>query len=383
MNRSLKAQIFRKLNAADKDVASRVVEWSILFLILINVIAAILESIASINLRFYQQFEILKNISITLFTIEYFLRIWSCPAHRSKLYRKPVFGRFRYILTPLMLMDLFVILPFYFHVTTVFDFRLLRLFRFLSILQVTRNSRTLQMLLTVIKRESQTLLATFLVITVLLILISSIIYAIEYQTQPDNFASIPHAMWWTIATLSTVGYGDVVPQTLLGKMFGMIVMLIGIAMFAIPTGILVSSFYQEVKRKDFIATWDLVAQVPYFSHLSATEIEDIADLLRMHIARAGEVIFKEGDEADSMYFIVSGEVEINKKGEIITGKGGEFFGEIGVLYKTTRMATVTAKTYVELLQLDIQDMEHFLESHPEFRKRILEEAEIRRANAPE
>lgn len=287
------------------------------------------------------------------------------------------------MLTPLMLLDLLVILPFYLHFTTIFDFRLLRLFRFLSILQVTRNSRTLQMLLTVIKRESQTLLATFLVIAVLLVLISSIIYGIEHDAQPDNFASIPHAMWWTIATLSTVGYGDVVPQTLLGKVFGMIVMLIGIAMFAIPTGILVSSFYQEVKRKDFIATWDLVAQVPYFSHLCATEIEDIADLLRMHIARAGEVIFKEGDEADCMYFIVSGEVEINKQGELVTGRGGEFFGEIGVLYKTPRMATVTAKTYVELLQLDMHDMEHFLESHPDFRKKILEEAEIRRANAPE
>lgn len=383
MNRSLLTQIYRKLNAVDKDIIGRIVEWSILFLILINVIAAILESIDAVNLRFHQQFAVLKSVSLILFAFEYFLRVWSCPAHRSKAYRKPVFGRIRYILTPLMLLDLLAILPLFLQYRTVFDFRLLRLFRFLSILQVTRNSRTLQMLLTVIKRESQTLMAFFLVIAVLLIVISSIIYSIEKNAQPDNFASIPHAMWWTIATLSTVGYGDVVPQTLLGKVFGMIVMLIGIAMFAIPTGILVSSFYQEVKRKDFIATWDLVAQVPCFSHLTATEIEDIANLLRLHIARAGEVIFKEGDEPDSMYFIVSGEVEINKYGKLITANGGDFFGEIGVLYKNARMATVTAKTYVELLQLDIHDLEHFLESHPEFRKRILEEAEIRRTNVVE
>ena len=383
MNLSLREQIFRIVNVSDKkDFADRVVDWGILFLILINVIAALLESVDSVYFRFHQQFGLLKNISIALFTFEYLARVWSCSEQGSELYRNPFIGRLRYILTPLMLMDLLVILPFYLHFRTTFDFRFLRLFRFLSILQITRNSRSLQMLLTVIRRESQTLMVIFVVIAVLLVLISSIIYAIEHNTQSDNFASIPHAMWWTIATLSTVGYGDVVPQTMLGKVFGMVVMLIGIAMFAIPTGILVSSFYQEMKRKDFIATWDLVAQVPYFSQLSATEIGGIADLLRLHIARTGEVIFKEGDDPDSMYFIVSGEVEINKKGKLIEGKGGDFFGEIGVLYKTPRIAKVTAKTYVELLQLDIKDMEQFLESHPEFRKRILEEAEIRRSNPP-
>ena len=371
------------MNVAEyKDFAGRVVNWCILVLILINVLAALLESIDSVNLRFHQQFELLENISIALFTIEYFLRIWLCSVFGSELYRKPLIGRFRYIFTPLMLIDLLVILPFYLGLTTIFDFRFLRLFRLLNILQVTRNSRSLQMLFTVIRRESQTLLAIFLVIAILLILISSVIFAIEHNTQPDNFASIPHAMWWTIATLSTVGYGDVVPLTLLGKVFGMVVMLIGIVMFAIPTGILVSSFYQEVKRKDFLATWDLVAQVPEFSQLNAEEIGRITDLLRLHIARAGEVIFKEGDDPDSMYFIVSGEVEINKKGKLIEEKGGDFFGEIGVLYKTPRIATVTAKTYVELLQLDIKDMEQFLESHPQFRKRILEEAEKRHSNTP-
>jgi voltage-gated potassium channel len=383
MNISLREQIFRLVNVSDnKQFAGRIADWGILFLILINVLAALLESIDSIYIRFHQQFVLLKSISIALFTIEYLVRVWTCTQHSPQCHRQPILGRLHYILTPLMLIDLLVILSFYAHFRTAFDFRFLRLFRFLSISQITRNSRSLQLLLSVIKREGQTLLVIFVIMAVLLVLISSTIYALEHNTQPDNFSSIPHAMWWTIATLSTVGYGDVVPQTMPGKFFGTIVMLIGIAMFAIPTGILVSSFYQEMKRKDFIATWDLVAQVPYFSQLSATEIGRIADLLRLHVVRAGEVIFYEGDDPDSMYFIVSGKVEINKNGKLIEAKGGDFFGEIGVLYKTPRIAKITAKTYVELLQLDIKDLEQFLESHPKFRTRILEEAEKRRSNSP-
>lgn len=286
------------------------------------------------------------------------------------------------MIAPLMLTDLFALLPFYLNLITVVDFRLLRLFRLLGILNITRNSRALQLLVTVVRRESKTLVAIFLFIAVLLILISSVIYGIENTAQPETFASILHAMWWSMATLTTVGYGDAVPYTMFGKLFGMFVMFIGIAMFAVPTGILVSSFYQEVKRKDFIATWDMVAQIPFFAHLSASEIATITDLLRLHTVQAGEVIFRKGEKATSMYFIVSGEVEIviDEKGTTKTGRGGDFFGEIGVLYKTKRTATVTAQTFSELLQLDARDIELFLESHPQLRKRILEQAEVRRSN---
>lgn len=380
MSESLKARTFKILSIKDqKDVTSRLFNWAIVALILLNVIASLLESIDSINVRFDTLFDALKDISTVLFCVEYMLRVWSCTEHRAKLFKRPVSGRLHYMLTPLMLIDLLVVISLVFNLTPHIDLRSFRLFRLLNIFKITRNSPAMQLLFTVLRRESNTLVSIFTLIAIILILISTVIYAIEHQAQPRVFASIPHSMWWTIATLTTVGYGDAVPITPLGKFFGMFVMFVGVAMFAIPTGILVSSFYQEIKRKDFIATWELVAQVPFFSQLTAKDIGEIADLLRLHIGRAGETIFKQGDEADSMYFIVSGEVLINDKSIL---RGGDFFGEIGILYKIPRMATVRAKTYVELLQLNLRDMELFLESHPQLRNRILELAEQRKAINP-
>lgn len=380
---SLRNKVFKIVSFAEPgDNASHIFDLFILSLILLNVFAVLVASVDSISGQYDQQLDLLKQISIALFTVEYLLRLWSSPEHPSNLYRSPVKGRLLFMLIPLMLVDLLAIVPFYLGWTLLVDYRMLRLFRLLSILNITRNSPAIQMLAIVLRRESKTLVSIFLIIAVILLLISSIIYAIEHETQPDIFSSIPHAMWWSMATLTTVGYGDVVPHTMMGKTFGAFVMFIGIAMYAVPTGILVAAFYQEVKRKDFIATWDMVAQIPFFSHLSASEIASITDLLSLHMVQPGEVIFKKGQMASSMYFIVSGEVEIviDETKPAKSARGGNFFGEIGVLYRTPRTATVTAKTFSELLQLDAKNMELFLESHPQLRQRILEQAKVRMSN---
>lgn len=382
MKFSLRKQLLLPVTQVNgKILFARIFKWGIIFLILANVAAVMFESVTPIYARFRPQFTIFCVISLILFGVEYLFRLWNYPKRSSVTACSALKKRIRYLATPLMLIDLLVLMVFLMPWNTVFDFRLLRLFRLLSLLKVTRNSRAVQMLITVIKRESRTFVEIFLVITVLLILVSAIIFGLENTSQPETFSSIPHSMWWTISTVTTVGYGDAVPQTIAGKFFGMLVMFIGIAMFAIPTGILVSSFYQEIKRKDFIATWDLVAQVPYFSGLSAKEIGTITDLLKLHVVREGEIIFRQGDVPDNMYFIVSGEVEVRSKGWVILSKAGDFFGEIGIIYKTPRMATVTAKTYAELLQLNLRDMELFLESHPQLRKRILKEAKQRRSES--
>ncbi|NOR69151.1 MAG: cyclic nucleotide-binding domain-containing protein [Methylomarinum sp.] len=349
----------------------------IVLLILLNVVAVILEStdtIYSVNSQAFIQF---RTFSYAIFTLEYFVRIYRCIVNKMIQVAKP-FARLRMIFSPVIAVDAFVILLFYLKINIGIDLRLLRLFRVLSILQVMQNSRSLHILQAILVREKRTLLSTLFIMSVLVVIEAAIIYALEHQVQPEVFSSIPEAIWWTMTTLTTVGYGDAVPITPLGKFFGIIVMFVGIAMFAIPTGILVSAFYQEIKRKDFIATWDLVAQVPFFAKLTATEIARIADLLSLHVVRAGEVIFHKGDQADCMYFIVDGEVEINKPGKTICIKGGDFFGEIGILYDIPRNADVTANTYTELLMLNSRDIELFMEYHPQLRERILEASETRR-----
>ncbi len=360
----------------DKIFNHAVFDKLIILLILLNVTVVILESIDSVYTQNAEQFILFRSLSYVLFSFEYFVRISRQIFNNTKHINKP-YSALTSICSPIMLVDALVILLFYLKMSIGIDPRLFRMFRVLNILQVIQNSRSLHILQAILVREKRTLLSTLFIMFVLVILEAAIIYALEHKAQPEVFSNIPEAIWWTMTTLTTVGYGDAVPITPWGKFFGTIVMFIGISMFAIPTGILVSAFYQEIKRKDFIATWDLVAKVPFFAKLTATDIALITDLLTLHIVRKDEVIFHQGDTADCMYFIVDGEVEIKKPGKTVRIKGGNFFGEIGILYDVPRIADVTAKTYTELLMLNSRDIELFMEYHPQMRETILKASERR------
>lgn len=367
-----KNKIHGNASKINKKSSYQFFEKLMTILILVNVLAVILESVDSLYFDHSSLFIQFRELSYAVFVFEYLVRIYRCLTQRKQL-----IPGFYSIFSPVMVVDFLVILSFYLKTQLGFDLRLLRLFRVLCIFQVLQNSEALHILQSIFIRERKALVSVILIMSVVVVFEAAIIYVLEHPVQPDVFSSIPEAMWWTVTTLTTVGYGDAVPVTSLGKVFGIIVMFIGIAMFAVPTGILVSAFYHEIKRKDFIATWDLVAQVPFFSNLAASEIAEIADLLSLHIVRAEEVIFNRGDQADCMYFIVSGVIEISKPGKVENIKGGDFFGEIGVLYNTPRIADATAKTETELLLLNSRDVELFLEYHPKLRERIIEVSDIR------
>ena len=379
MKDRLRERIFRIIEVAEiGDLPSHRFDIFIIMIIAINISAVIISSIAEFHIQYATWLHILAYISAALFTVEYLTRIWTCVDHPSGNYHHPFTGRLKYLFSPLMLADLLALLPFYIFLFPAFDLRILRLLRLLVMLRLTHYSDALHVLATIIRRESKTFAAIFLVIVSLLLLVSYFIYLIERHVQPNAFASIPEAMWWTISTLTTVGYGDVVPVTTMGKVFGMIVMLIGIGMFAIPTGILVSAFSQEMKRKDFVATWNLVAKVPLFSDLDAAEIANITELLHLRSVMPGEIIIRKGEVAHRMYFIVAGDVEVDLANHSTRLKEGDFLGELGVLYKIRRTANVTANTFVELLQLENRDLEALLEANPKLGERITQKASMRR-----
>ncbi len=167
-------------------------------------------------------------------------------------------------------------------------------------------------------------------------------------------------MWWGMATLTTVGYGDVTPATPLGKLLGAGIAILGIGMFALPAGILASGFAQEIKKRDFIVSWNLVAKVALFANLSASQIAEVAALLSGRLASPGEVIFREGDPVDSVYFIISGEVQVMTERQSFRLGPGEFFGEIALLREGRRTAGVTALTTCQLLLLDRGDFSKLL-----------------------
>lgn len=251
MNQQIKIRVFRILEGLDEsDYISKSFHIFITALILLNVIAVVLETVQSISQRFSQFFSAFEIFSVIIFTIEYLLRLWSCTTNPA--YHKPITGRIRFAMTPLALIDLLAILPFYLPIFVHLDLRIiriLRLFRIFRVFKLARYSESVKILSSVIKRKKEELLIVFFVLFILLIVASSLMYFVENDAQPNVFSSIPMAMWWCIVTLTTVGYGDIYPITVLGRILGGIIALLGIGMFALPTGILASAFAEELQKK--------------------------------------------------------------------------------------------------------------------------------------
>ncbi|ERH10879.1 MAG: ion transport protein [halophilic archaeon J07HX64] len=183
-------------------------------------------------------------ICVTVFTVEYIARIWSITS--SEKYRHPVTGRFRYALTPYLLVDLLAILPFYIGGVVDLRFiRILRIFRIFRTLKVARYSQSIQTITTVIRNKKTDLLISITLTSTLLVLTSSMMYYVERSSNPEAFSSIPETLWWGIITLTTVGYGDVVPTTPLGQLLAGLSAFLGIGLFSLPTSILASEFIEE------------------------------------------------------------------------------------------------------------------------------------------
>jgi voltage-gated potassium channel len=233
----------------------------------------------------------------------------------------------------------------------------------------------------VFRAERHALFAALVVLGVLLVLSSGAMYVLERDAQPQVFTSIPKTLWWGIVTIASVGYGDMTPVTPLGRVFGGVVILIGIATFAVPAGLLATGFAAELRKRDFVVTWRAVAQVPLFARLDANVIAEIARLLRPEIVPPRYAIMRRGDAADTMCFIVSGEVEVELAQGTVSLRNGQFFGEIALLYDRPRSASVTAVTECHLLVLDVRDFRHLIQLYPEIDAAIRKVAAERQLQA--
>lgn len=232
----------------DNDRVGRGIDIFLISLILLNILAIVLESVPRYGIYYRQEFHWFEVCSVAIFTVEYLLRIWSIPDVESVDGELLWSSRLKYIVSPMALIDLLAILPFYLTFFFRIDLRFLRVVRLLRIFKLTRYSSAMHVLLSVLKEESSSLFAALFVLLVLLMLASSGIYLIEHQIQPDAFGSIPDSMWWAMATLTTVGYGDVTPITPMGKFFGGCITVIGMGMVALPAGILASAFSDYIHR---------------------------------------------------------------------------------------------------------------------------------------
>jgi voltage-gated potassium channel len=252
----LRQRVWELLDVSE-DPQSGVADWDwvdviLLVLILLNVVAVILETVKSFQLRFGTAFRVFEVISVGVFSVEYAARIWACTA--DPRYRQPIIGRLRYVSGFDGVVDLLAILPFYITLAlpaAALDLRILRvlrLLRFARVLKLGRYSDSLGRMKRVIGARRGDLGVALAAVGVVLILASSAIYYVEVDTQPDVFTSIPAAMWWGISALTTVGYGDITPVTPLGKFLGGIIQLLGIAIFALPAGIIAAGYEEESRR---------------------------------------------------------------------------------------------------------------------------------------
>ena len=229
--------------------AARYFNFFMTVLIIVNVLAVILETVEPLRTRYLAPFSIIDIVSISIFTVEYFLRVWICTLNPA--YSPPVTGRLRYMVSAYAIIDLLAFLPFYIPAFIPVDLRvlrILRMFRFIRVLKLGRYSHACKRSMPFHQTAKELLLALSILFIVLVISSSAMYYA-EHDVQPDKFASIPDAMWWAVVTLATVGYGDIYPITSLGRVIGAVVVVTGIAIFALPAAILSAGFIEVIQEK--------------------------------------------------------------------------------------------------------------------------------------
>src|SRR5438034_1687175 len=353
----------------------------IVCIIVIDVLAMVLASVPEFDARFSTLFTAIKVGAVVVFALEYAARLWSVAGHSPRKL-SPAQDRVEYALSSLGIIDLLAFLPA--SIALIAGQRsLLVLFGVLPFFKLVRYSPAMRSLLAALHAERRTLIGCLVILAGAVLVFASLLYAIERDVQPDKFGTIPQAMWWAIVTLGTVGYGDVVPVTALGKTVAVFAIIGGFVLIALPVAIIATAFADEVRRRDFVVTWGMLARVPLFSHLGASEIADIMRLLRAQTIESGEVLVRRGDAATSMYFITAGEVEIDLPNQRVRLSDGTFFGEIALLHRAKRSGTVTATRKTKLLALDAQDVHALIARVPALAAHIEQTAKQRLADTPD
>ncbi len=371
------------LDGGAYDWATRYVHRTLVALVAFSVLAVVLESVPEYDRQYHRLFHAVEYVAVIGFTLEYLMRLWSAPDHTPYTDRTPTAARLAFVVSGSAIIDLLTILPFYLSFFITSDLRVMVLLRLLRFFKLARYSAGIRTLVAVMEAERKALVATGILLFGAVLFSASAMHIAERDAQPEVFGSIPAAMWWAIVTITTVGYGDVTPVTVAGRMIASITMVTGYVMLGLPVGIVATAFAEEIHRREFVVTWSMVASVPLFRTLGATAIAEIMRYLSAQSIPAGTLIVRRGDLAQSMYFIAEGEVEIELPREAARLGPGQFFGEMAILHKTLRTANVRAVEPTKLLILDAYDLQSLIVRNPEIGEAIREVAASRKELAPE
>lgn len=358
--------------------ASRVFDAAIVTLILLNIAAFVAQTVPSFQTAYGPQFAIFEICSVAIFTIEYALRLWTAVEMPFLKRLSPWKARMTLALRPALLIDLAAILPFYLGMFLSIDLRVLRALRLLRFFKLSRYSPAMHTLLRVLANERKALIGAGLLLMTVVLFASTGIYYIEGNAQPDKFGSVPDSAWWAIATLTTVGYGDVAPITPFGKVFGSIVMVTGLCILALPVAIISAGFAQELGRRDFVVTWSLMSRIPLLAELDASAVEKIMPLLHAHNLPPNIEVLGEETAGRAMYFVAWGQVVCRSGASERTYSKGDFFGVVAMLEEELTHGSFVTKSKCRLLKLHREDFHRLEVASPEVGSLLRQKAQERR-----
>ncbi len=369
---SLRRRVYIALEGGQAGgIWGSLIEGTLVALIVLNVVAYTLQSVPSIERIYGHLLGIFEFVSVAIFTLEYALRLWTSVEDPSVERRGALGGRLHTAAQPMMVIDFIAIAPAYVTLFMPFiDLRWLRLIRLLRLLKIARYSPALSTLAQVIVDERRALVGTLLLFLCAVVFAGATMHAVEGAVQPNLFGTIPDSMWWSVSTLTTVGYGDAVPVTPLGRIVAGLTMIVGMGLFALPVGVVATGFIDTIHRRDFVVTFGMLARVPLFRDFDTETIGELMTLLRAQSVRPGAIISAEGERAAAMYFVVAGEIEAQLPGHRLRFGAGDFFGELALLHETMRAATIVSIAPSRLLTLTSEDFDRMLAKHPSLKARI-------------
>ena len=322
------------------------------------------------------------GIVAVLFFVAYLVRLWIAPENPHFHSTTEARSRLRWVVSAEGVIDFLTVIPAVAAASggARFGAESASVFVLLWVLKLATHAPGVGLIGRVLHNERSALGTAAALFMIVLFSAATLAHWLEGERQPEHFGSIPASLWWAVVTLTTTGYGDVVPQSALGRVIGGLVMLCGISVLALLAGILATGFAEEVRRGEFLRIWELVARVPFFANVGAIAIADIVGRLRSRSYPAGAMVIRKGAVGDAMFFIVTGEVEVRIGPRTRALRDGDFFGEMALLDHNPRSADVVTVTPCTLLELNVAEFYQLAGQQPALIAAIDTEAKRRRAD---
>lgn len=364
----MKASVMRRrvYDVLERDVpgdhVADVVHFSLIAVVVFSVLIAVLSTVQTLHARYGWWFNILEHTALIVFVVEYAARLWVAPEHPLRRGMGAWTARFSYALTPFALIDLLAIMPLVISLFTSYDLYALLVLRLLRFLKLARYSSGFNALFLAIKRERYALFSCFLILIAGVLTAATAMYLAERHAQPDKFGSIPEAMWWAITTLTTVGYGDLVPITTVGRMIGGLTMVAGLIMLALPIAIIASSFSEVIAQHNFVVTLSMLSRLEPFTDLDPKALGALMPVLRSRTYDRGHLIVRRGEATGHLYVVLEGVVEVqDERGTERLGPGGVFGVGIGA---ALRDMVVRAVAKTKLLIIEENELHTLMARYP-------------------